>query len=186
MLPEDDPIKQMLNQGARFLDIGCGAGGLIIQLAQSFENSRFVGVDPVPHGVETGKRTISKLGLEDRVSLEHLGGEEITYNDEFDIVGMVITFHEILPGVRVQVVEKAYQALKKDGKLFLIDFSYPEKIEDFKNPLYERGVIDQFDETLLGVIHLNVHEQNEMFTKVGFKNIQRTSMLGIDILTATK
>jgi SAM-dependent methyltransferase len=186
MIPEDDPIKQMLNQGAKFLDIGCGSGGFIIQLAQSFENSRFVGVDPVPHGIEAGKKIISQLGLEDRVSLEHLGGEEIIYNNEFDIIGMIITFHEILPDVRVEVVEKVYQALKKDGKLFLVDFSYPEKIEDFRNPTYEPGMIDQFDETLLGIIHLNVHEQNEMFTKVGFKNIQRISIQGFDILNATK
>jgi len=186
MLPEDDPIKKMLNQGARFLDIGCGTGGFIILLAQTFKNSRFVGVDPISHGIETGKKTISKLGLEDQVSLEHLGGKEIRYNDEFDIVGMVVTFHEILPDVRVKVVEKAYQALKKDGKLFLIDFSYPEKIEDFRNPLYEPGVIDQFDETCLGVIHLNVHEQNEMFTKIGFTNIQRLSIQGFDIITAAK
>lgn len=185
-LPEDDPLRQMLDNGAKFLDLGCGAGGFITHLAQSYTNSKFVGVDIVPYGIERGKKTISKLGFENRVSLEHLEGEEITYHDEFDIVSMVLVFHEILPDVRVKVVEKVYQSLKKDGKLFLIDFSYSEKIEDLKNPLYEPGIIDQFDETCLGVIHLNAHEQDEMFTKTGFKNIQRTSMVGIDILTATK
>ena len=122
----------------------------------------------------------------DRVFLEHLGGEGIQYNNEFDIVGMVLTFHEILPDVRIKVIEKAYQALKIEGKLFLFDFSYPDNIEDFKNPLYEPGVIDQFDETCLGVIHLSVHEQNEMLTEIGFNDIQRTSMQGFDFITATK
>jgi len=45
-LPKDDPIRQMLERGAKFLEIGCGAGGFITQLAQSFKNSRFVGIDP--------------------------------------------------------------------------------------------------------------------------------------------
>jgi len=186
MLPEVAPIKQMLDQGIRFLDIGCGRGGFIIQLAESFQNSRFTGIDPVPHGIEAGRRTISQLGLEERVFLEHLGGEELPYNDEFDIVSMVLTFHEILPDVRVEVVEKAYQALRRDGKFWLIDFSYPEELEDFRNTLYEPGVVDQFDETCLGVIHLNAHEQNEMLTNAGFDNIQRTSIGGLDMITAAK
>jgi len=63
MLPKDDPIKHMLERSAKFLDIGCGSGSFIIQLAQSFKNSRYVGVDPVLHGIEMGKKTISQLGL---------------------------------------------------------------------------------------------------------------------------
>jgi SAM-dependent methyltransferase len=185
-LPEDDPIRQMLDRGAKFLDIGCGAGGFIIELAQSFKNSRFVGIDPVPHGIEAGKKIISKLGLDNQVSLEHLGGEEITNNDEFDIIGMVLTFHEILPDIRVKVVEKAYQALKNDGQLLIVDFSYPERLEDFRNPAFEPGVIDQFDECHLGTIILNERQENEIFIEVGFKNIQRTTMAGFDIVTATK
>jgi SAM-dependent methyltransferase len=185
-LPEDDPIRQMLERGAKYLDIGCGAGGFLIQLAQSFKNSRFVGIDPIPHGIEAGKKMISKLGLENQVSLQQLGGEEITYNDEFDIIGMVLTFHEILPDIRVNVVEKSFQALKNDGQLLIIDFSYPEKLEDFRNPEFEPGIIDQFDDCHLGAILLNAYQENEMFTNVGFKNIQRTSMAGFDIVTTAK
>ncbi|MEE8373814.1 MAG: class I SAM-dependent methyltransferase [Dehalococcoidia bacterium] len=186
MLSEDDPIRQMLDQGIRFLDVGCGRGDFIIELAQSFGNSRFTGIDPVPHGIEGGKRIISQLGLEERVSLEHSGGEELPYNDEFDIVGMVLVFHEILPDVRVRVVAEAYQALRKDGKLWMIDFSYPVGLEDFRNTLYGPGVIDQFDETCLGVVHLNAHQQNGMLSDAGFTDIQRTSLRGIDTITATK
>jgi len=186
MLPENDPLKKMLQQGIRFLDIGCGTGGFVIQLAQSFENNKFLGIDPVRHGIEAGKEIISKLGLGGRVSLEHSVGEDLPYHNEFDIVSMVLTLHEILPDVRVKVVEKAYQALRSNGLVLIIDFSYPDKLEDFRSPDYELGVIDQFDETCLGVIHLNMHEQNEILTKVGFTNIQRTSMQGFDIITAMK
>ncbi len=185
-LPEDNPIRQRLDRGAQCLDIGCGAGGFIIQLAQLFKNSRFVGIDPVPHGIETGKKTISNLGLEDRISLKHLGGEEITWQNEFDIVAMVGTFHEILPDLRVKVVEKAYEALKNDGQLLVIDFLYPGKIEDFRNPAFEFGIMDQFFEAQIGTVILNEVEVNQMFTKVGFKNVERSSARGVYILTATK
>ena len=186
MLPEKNPIKEMLLQGVRFLDIGCGRGGFIIELAQSFKNNRFLGIDPVRHGIEAGKKTISEMELGDRVSFENLPGEDLPYHDEFDIVSMILTFHEILPYVRPKVVEKAYQALRGNGMLLIVDFSYPDKIENFRNPEFELGVIDQFDETCLGVIHLDMHEQNEILTEVGFKSIQRTSMQGFDIVTAKK
>jgi ubiquinone/menaquinone biosynthesis C-methylase UbiE len=185
-LPEDNPIRQRLDRGAKCLDIGCGACGFIIQLAQLFKNSRFVGIDPVPHGIETGEKMISNLGLEDRISLKHLGGEGITWHDEFDIIAMVATFHEILPELRKKAVEKTYQALKNNGQLLIVDISYPEKIEDFRNPAFEFGIMDQFFEAQIGTVILNEVEVNQMFTKVGFKNIARTSTRGVYILTATK
>lgn len=186
MLPQNDPIRQKMSNGADFIDIGCGSGELVIHLAQLFKNSRFVGIDPVSYGISSGNKKIQELGLDDRISLEKMGGEAITYKDEFDIAGMVVTFHEIPPDIRDNVLDKAYQALKKEGKLLLVDFSYPENLSDFRNPAYEPGVIDQFDETCLGVVHLSAREQDEMLTKTGFKDIQRISIQGMDILHATK
>ena len=186
MLPPDDPIRQKMSSDADFIDIGCGCGELVIHLAQLFKNSRFVGLDPVPYGIAAGNNKIQELGLEDRISLKNIGGEEITYRDEFDIAGMVVTFHEIPPDIRGKVVGKAYQSLKEEGKLFLVDFSYPAALNDFRNPAYEPGVIDQFDETCLGVVHLSAGEQDEVLTKTGFTDIQRISVQGMDILSATK
>jgi len=51
ILPKDEHLKQMLEQGIRFLDIGCGNGSLITQLAQVFQNSIFVGVGPDNYGI---------------------------------------------------------------------------------------------------------------------------------------
>ena len=116
-----------------------------------------------------------------------MGGEKIPFNNEFDIVGMVLTLHEIPPDIRFAVVEKAYQALKNTGKLWVFDFSIPENIIDFRNPANANAVIDQFDETALGVIHLTDREVDEMFTEVGFKAINRPMRLpGSVIITASK
>jgi len=176
IFPKNEQLSQMLERGVRFLDIGCGRGDLIIQLAQNFQNSVFVGVDPNPYGIEEAKNTISQLRLEKRVSVENMGGEVLPYHDEFDVASMVVTLHEIPPDVRLKVVEKAYRALKSGGKLLILDFPYPSKLEDFRNPVYDYGILDQSYEAVTGIIHLNMHEQNEMLTKVGFKNIQRTAI----------
>jgi ubiquinone/menaquinone biosynthesis C-methylase UbiE len=188
IFPKNEHLSQMLERGIRFLDIGCGRGDLIIQLALNFQNSLFVGVDPNPYGIEEAKKTISQLRLEKRVSVENIGGEDFPYTDEFDATSMVVTLHEIPPNVRVKIVEKAYRALKSDGQLLILDFSYPSKLEEFRNPAYDYGILDQFYEVVAGTIHLNMKEQNEMLTKVGFRNIQRMTIGGgmFEFITATK
>jgi ubiquinone/menaquinone biosynthesis C-methylase UbiE len=188
IFPKLEHLKQSLEQGIKFLDIGCGNGNLIIQLAQAFSKSTFVGVGIDGFGIEAAKKTIAKLGLEQRVSVENIGGEDITYNEEFDMATMVVTLHEISPEVREKVVEKVYRALKSGGKLLVLDMIYPSTLEDFRNPACDYGVLDQFFEACMGTVHLNREEQDELLTKIGFKNIQRMPIgKGIfDFLTAEK
>jgi len=185
-LPNTNPIKQMLEKGINFLDIGCGNGRLIIQMAKIFTNSRFTGIDPSLYGINVATSNIEKLGLKDRVFVENLGGEELQYKEKFEIACMTVVFHEINPKIRFKVLENIYNALKKGGRLIIFDFSYPEHIDDFKNPYYGSVIIHQFNETSLGAVFLTLTEQNEMFAKVGFKDIQRTSFKAIDIINVVK
>jgi SAM-dependent methyltransferase len=141
IFPKLEHLKQSLEQGIKLLDIGCGNGNLIIQLAQAFSKSTFAGVGLDGFGIEAAKKTIAKLGLEQRVSVENMGGEDITYSEEFDMATMVVTLHEIAPEVREKVVEKIYQALKSDGKLLVLDLVYPSTLEDFRNPACDYGVL---------------------------------------------
>ena len=188
IFPKNEHLKQLLDTGINFLDIGCGDGSLIIQFANAFANSKFVGVNPDAYGIATANAAISQLGLEGRVTVDSIGGEKLTHKDEFDMVSMVVTLHEIPPDIRESVVEKAYQALKSGGYILVLDFPYPSRLKDFRNPMYEFGILDQFFECAVGTVHLNNNEQNELLTKVGFKNIQRMPIgKGMfDFITATK
>ncbi|MHA1931424.1 MAG: class I SAM-dependent methyltransferase [Promethearchaeota archaeon] len=183
-LPSTNPIKQMLEKGINFLDIGCGNGGLIIKLAMQFTNSRFTGVEPSPYGINVARKNIEQLELKDRVFVENLGGEELQYKEEFEIACMTVVFHEISPSIRFKALENIYNALKKGGRLIIFDPTYPERFDDFKN--YGSVIIHQFNETSLGAVFLNITEQDKMFAKVGFKDIQRVSLGIIDIINAVK
>jgi len=185
-LPNTNPVKQMLEKGINFLDVGCGNGRLIIQLAKLFKNSRFIGVEPSLYGINVATRNIEQLELKDRVFVENLGGEELQYKEKFEIACMILVFHEINPKIRFKVLENIYNALKKGGRIILFDVSYPEHFDDFKNPNYGSTIIHQFNETSLGAVFLNHTEQNEMFAKVGFKDVQRMSLKAIDIINAVK
>lgn len=188
ILPKNESLKKLLDDGVRLLDIGCGDGSLIVQLAQSFPQSRFVGINPDRHGIETAFAVIDKLGLGNRVTVEHKGGEALADKDAFDLISMVVTLHEIMPKIRKTVMEKAYQALKPGGTLLILDFPFPATIEDFRNPIYDYGILDQFYEICIGTAHLNVDEQNDLILQVGFNNINRQAIgKGMfDFITASK
>jgi len=188
IFPKNEHLKKLLDKGIKFLDIGCGNGSLIIQFANAFQNSKFIGISPETQGIEAAKATISQMGLEERVTVENIGGEKISYKDEFDMVSMVVTLHEILPDARENVVKKAYQSLKSGGYIIILDFPYPSNLEDFRNPMYEYAVLDQFFEITIGTVHLNIDEQDEILTRAGFKNIQRMQIgKGMfDFITAIK
>lgn len=177
IFPKNEQLKQMLEQGVKFLDIGCGNGNLITQLASAFPNSKFSGVNPDIYGIEAAKNKISQLGLGERVFVDNIGGHEISYLDEFDLISMVMTLHEIRPNVRPQALENAYQALKNEGWLLILDFPpYPTKLEDLRDPMYEFAILDQFLEAFSGFIHLTLDKQEELLANVGFKDVQRTSI----------
>lgn len=174
--PKNEILAQKMTEGVRFLDIGCGDGTLITQLATNFANSTFVGVSPDRFGIEMAERKIVDMQLQERVSVMNIGGESLSSEEEFDIANMVVTLHEIPPDVRPKVVAKAYDVLKPGGTLQILDFPYPSKLADFRNPLFEFGILDQFFESAGGVEHLTTQEQVEMLTGVGFKDIQRASI----------
>ncbi len=47
---------------------------MILEFAQVFKKSVFTGIDPDIYGIENAERSISELGLEDRVTVENISG----------------------------------------------------------------------------------------------------------------
>lgn len=189
IFPQQGDLESRLAEGGAYLDIGCGSGQLILDFAQRFKRSSFVGVDPDMHGIEKAEQIISELGLDDRVSVENRGGEEVNFNYKFDLVGMVLTLHEVLPEVRPEVLRKAFQALKKGGRLMILDYPYPGRLEDFRNPRYEYGIIEQYFEAMSGIVHIAAKEQDELLSQAGFQAIERMTVGEgglLDFITARK
>jgi SAM-dependent methyltransferase len=188
ILPKHEWLNNLLKEGVRFLDVGCGDGSLIIQLAQAFPQSQFIGINQDGYGIEMARAAIAESGLRDRVSVEQVGGEALTFKEEFDLISMVVTLHEVLPPFRKAAMEKVYQSLKPGGTLLILDLPYPSKLEDFRNPMYDYAILDQFYEMCIGTVHLNVEEQDYLLHQVGFKDLKRVAIgKGMfDFITAIK
>ena len=170
MLLHAPEVRDGLNNGGRLLDVGCGAGLLLLQLAELHPHASFVGVDPVEiGGLDTARRLIRERGFEGRITVELVKAEAMSFCEEFDCVVIASVFHEFLPvDLRETVLGACYRALKAPGVLLNRDFVYPSSLQDFRNPQYRTGVQNQYLEMGWGTVMPTWEDRYEILTKVGF------------------
>ena len=78
VLPRLPALGERLSTGASVLDLGCGAGWAIVELAERFPSSRVDGADIEPRSVELAADRIASRGLADRCEARLLGPDGLT------------------------------------------------------------------------------------------------------------
>ena len=63
VLPAMDGVVERLEAGARVADVGCGAGGAVMLMAEAFPNSTFVGYDISRHALDRAEQQTGRGGL---------------------------------------------------------------------------------------------------------------------------
>lgn len=174
MRPRVPALDEALQNGGRVLDVGCGPGLMLLQLAAAYPTASFVGVDVVEvGGLETARRLIRARGCESRIRVQCVAAEQMTYAEAFDGVLITRVFHEIPVEIRTALFRACYRALKRPGVLLNLDFAYPDTLEEFRQPLFWSGVDNQYREMVWGTVHPTWQEQHRMLTEAGFTAIER-------------
>jgi ubiquinone/menaquinone biosynthesis C-methylase UbiE len=146
----------------RLLDVACGTGRTLHQLALAHPDLRFYGVDLSPAYVQLARKRLADVP---EVALAVENAEALPFADAtFDIATSVYLFHELPRNARRNVVRELFRVLRPGGLLVLEDSAQlsesPEletALRSFPGEFHEPFYADYLDDDLA-----------EMLREIGF------------------
>jgi ubiquinone/menaquinone biosynthesis C-methylase UbiE len=115
-------LHKMLTKGCRVLDVGCGTGTFIKKLVQNYPECLFVGVEPLSNAAY---KAIKNMGADKRIDVLVQSGEDMIFDNEFDIVYLGESLYAAAD--KQAVVSNCYRALKQDGAIAIVEGLLPDK-----------------------------------------------------------
>jgi SAM-dependent methyltransferase len=131
-LPALDGVVDKLEQGAAVADVGCGHGASTILMAQAYPKSHFVGLDFHGASIETAKQRAVDAGVADRTRFVVADAKSYQERD-FDLVCFFDCLHDM--GDPVGAARHAYESLKPNGSVLLVEPFANDRLEDNLNPV---------------------------------------------------
>ncbi len=114
-----------LAPGERVLDLGCGTGTLLAQLAAAQPQAQLTGVDPDPAVLKRAARRLA--GTPRPVRLLRAGAQALPLpEDSIDVVVSTLVFHHLPDAVKDAAVGEVRRVLTSRGRFLLVDFGPPQ------------------------------------------------------------
>ena len=188
ILPELPQLAPQLDAGGAILEIGCGTGNLLLQLAKTFPKARCVGVDIDQDSLALAQGKIEKAGVGNRVQARHGSVAAATDPGTFDVAVMVEVLHEIAPSMRPTVVNEAAAALKPGGWMVIVDETYPTTLEEMREPEFKFPLMTGFEELFWGNVLPTREEQEKLLRDAGLDRPINRAIIGegFTVLTVRK
>jgi ubiquinone/menaquinone biosynthesis C-methylase UbiE len=109
------------HRGLAILDLACGTGAFLTDLAAAFPRARLIGLDLSPAYLAAASRSIAAAAFVQGKA------EQLPFADaSLDAVTSVYLFHELPPKVRTAVAAEIGRVLKPGGVLALADSIQPK------------------------------------------------------------
>ncbi len=183
VLPALDGVVDRLAAGAAAADVGCGAGGLLLRLAEAFPASRFAGYDTSRHALDRARARLAASGLSN-VSFHDPRDQPLPADGSLALVTTVDCLHDMTdPAAAVRAVRAALAA---HGTWLIADIkareSFAENVE--RNPMaammYGTSVLTCMSSALsepggagLGTLGLPPSRAEAMARRAGFTRFRR-------------
>jgi SAM-dependent methyltransferase len=131
ILPALDGVVQRLEQGARAVDVGCGAGVALAVLGERFPASTFDGYDPSVHAIERARANTSSLP---NVEVHVAGAADLPDEPTYDLVLTLDCLHDMPdPQGAIRAIRTA---IRDDGVWLIRDIRAKREWQDnLRNPL---------------------------------------------------
>ena len=117
-----------LQAGERALDVGCGTGTLLFELARRNPQATLFGLDPDAQILEMARR---KQPAATQPQIRWLCGSatELPFEAEsLDAVVTSLVFHHLAPREKATSLAEVYRVLRRGGELWLTDFARPSSL----------------------------------------------------------
>ena len=118
VLPAMHGVVDRLRAGALVADVGCGAGGAVLLMAEAFPESTFVGYDISRHALDRAKARLLDSGLANARFVDPRD-EPLPRDGSVDVVTTFDCIHDMAhPTAVVQAIR---ETLAEDGHWLLVD-----------------------------------------------------------------
>lgn len=120
ILPLEEGLIAKLESGIEVLDVGCGSGFAIAEMARRFPASRFTGYDLSDEAIKLGNSMI-RNGKLTNAKLEVMDVTTISEHGKYDLITTFDAIHD--QAKPDAVLKNIYNALKEDGIYFMQDIA---------------------------------------------------------------
>ncbi len=162
-----------LAAGQRVLDIGCGTGSLLVQIAKTVAGTHASGIDPDPKALARCAQKAARAGVE----IDWSGGfaDNLPHADaSFDRVVSSFMFHHLNLDVKQGMLREARRVLTAGGELHLVDFGGQHHGKD--------GMLSRLLHPHAGLADNLGGRVSELFEDAGFEDVcevsQNRTLLG--------
>jgi SAM-dependent methyltransferase len=174
-------LSDRLDQGARVLELACGAGVGLTRMAETYPQSTFVGVDGDAYSLDLVAERLRGNGLHKRISLTQGMLEDMDHSEEFDAAVINVSMHECRDIDKV--ASNVRQALKPGGHFVISDFPFPGSTEGYRTvPARVMSGI-QFFEAQIDDQLLPTQAYVDLLGKHGFRNVDAFDLTPVHAVT---
>lgn len=178
ILPALEGLPARLEAGGTLLEVGCGTGNLLLQLAKAFAKARVIGVDIEADSLGVAGSKIAAAGVQDRVEARQGTIGSAVAPGSVDAVVMIEVLHEIAPGLRPAVIRESAAALRAGGWMVIVDETYPTTLEEMRRPEFKFPLMTGFEELLWGNVIPTRAEQEKLLRDAGLTGAIERSIIG--------
>ncbi len=134
-----------IESGESVLDVGCGTGTLLQEIARREPSARVTGIDADPAILEIASRKLANVGA--ACELVRGNATEMPFADDtFDHVVSTLFFHHLRPADKRITIEEIMRVLRPGGSANIADWGQPTGLLQ-RLAFYQIQVLDGFENT---------------------------------------
>jgi demethylmenaquinone methyltransferase/2-methoxy-6-polyprenyl-1,4-benzoquinol methylase len=159
------------------VDVGCGSGNLIVEIAQKFKTIDLIGVDISDQILELAKQRVIKYELKERIKLEIGNVESLPFPD--NSIDFIISSLSLHHWTNSKVAFKEiFRTLKRNGSLLIFDFRRNSRkffygLLKFATKIVVPKVLKEINEPLGSLqASYTAEEVRELLSKINIQNVE--------------